>query len=90
MAKPVVASSIGGIPELIIDNITGYLYEYDNINELAKNLEKMFNSNNYKELCENAKKIAQNRFSKEKYYNELIKIYNEVLSRNEQVIKQNN
>lgn len=83
MGKPVVASKIGGIPELIEEYKTGYLYKYDDKNELTDSLNKMFETNKYEELSNNAKEYAKNNFSKEKYYNELIRIYKEVLDRNE-------
>lgn len=81
--KPVVASKIGGIPELIENDKTGYLYEYNNVQELKDTLNKMFNTDKYQELSDNAKEYAKKYFSKEEYYNRLIKIYEEVANKNE-------
>ncbi len=87
MGKPVVASNIGGIPELIENEKNGYLYQYDNIEKLKEALNKMFQTNEYFELSKNAKESAKLKFSKEKYYEELIKIYKEVLNKNEQIVE---
>lgn len=87
IGKPVVASNIGGIPELIEDGTNGYLYQYDNIEKLKEALNKMFETNEYFELSKNAKESAKLKFSKDKYYKELIKIYEEVLNKNEQTVK---
>jgi len=38
---PVVASRVGGVPEVIENNVTGYLIERKNVNELTSALEKL-------------------------------------------------
>ena len=47
MAKPVVGSNIGGIPELVIDGKTGLLFEPGNIVELREKLLELWNDNKY-------------------------------------------
>jgi len=39
-SKPVIAPNIGGIPELVKHNNTGFLYKADNYKELAKYMER--------------------------------------------------
>jgi glycosyltransferase involved in cell wall biosynthesis len=36
---PVVASNVGGIPEVVVDNVTGYLVEKKNVERLAEAIE---------------------------------------------------
>ena len=38
---PVVATAVGGVPEVVIDKVTGYLVEKKNENELAEAIEKL-------------------------------------------------
>mgnify|MGYP004627183855 CR=1 FL=1 len=80
IGKPVISTRIGGIPELVEENVNGYLYDYNNIEELTKILNEIFNDNDKtKQLGENAKKDAINKYSKDVYYNKLIKVYEKVL-----------
>jgi len=67
--KTVIASNIGGIPDVIQHNKSGYLFEPGNSNELAKLIEKC--------IKENIKfKPNLDKFDKEKIVNQVIKIYN--------------
>ena len=77
IGKPVIGSNIGGITELIENNKTGYIYNYKNINDLSEKLEKIFEEKEViKKLNKNAKEEAKKIFEKEKYYNEIMKVYN--------------
>lgn len=77
IGKPIVGANIGGIPELIIDEKTGLLYQYDDVSELTMKIEELFNDNDKaEEFGNNAKKFAKEKFNKEKYYDSLMNIYN--------------
>lgn len=82
IGKPVIGADIGGIPELVKNNENGYTYKYDDIDELAEKMKKLFEN---KELAEQmgkkAKKIAQKLYSKETYYDKIIKIYEELTNK---------
>ncbi len=81
MGKPVISTQVGGIPELVKENVNGFLYDYDNIEELTKILNNILqNKEKAKKLGENAKLDAINRYSKEAYYNKIMQIYSKVLS----------
>lgn len=43
-AKPVVVSNVGGLPEVVGDNKTGFLVEKENINSLFEALKKLINN----------------------------------------------
>lgn len=50
---PVVASNVGGIPEYLMDNYSGLLFESGDINDLADKIKKIIINNNLrKELIE--------------------------------------
>jgi glycosyltransferase involved in cell wall biosynthesis len=78
--KPVIGSKIGGIPEIIDETKTGYLFEMGNHEELAIILEKAKNISDlkYNEMSKNARQFAQTHFNPDIHYKKLIDIYNSV------------
>ena len=74
LGTPVLGANIGGIPELIEPGKTGRLFEPRNIEDLKEKIELMIVSSfNYTQMAQE----SQNRFSSEKYYQKLIKVYYE-------------
>jgi len=47
--KPIVASRSGAIPEIVINNETGFLVEPGNINELAEKISLLISDNKLRE-----------------------------------------
>ena len=81
IGKPIVASRIGGIPELIADGENGYLYKADDISELKEKLTLMLdNDDKVNRFAQKSRGLYENHYSPDSYYNELIKIYNTVMS----------
>ena len=79
--KPVIGAKIGGIPELIKNN-TGLLFESKNVSDLKDKINILINNKEMRmNFSKNAHKLALEEFSKEKYYNDLIKLYNESLEK---------
>jgi len=60
---PVIASDIGGVPELIKDGYNGFLFEAGNLRELRRILEKLIND------PYNLRKMKKNAFKSVKKYN---------------------
>ncbi|PKP60272.1 MAG: hypothetical protein CVT89_00145 [Candidatus Altiarchaeales archaeon HGW-Altiarchaeales-2] len=57
--KPVVATNVGGIPYLIKNRETGFLFEYGNINDLADKITNLLNNKKLRcKMGENGKKLA--------------------------------
>lgn len=79
--KPVIASNIGGIPEIVENNINGLLFEPGNIEELKNCILKYWDN---PELAvqhgKNGYRKAITQYTEDKYYKELIKVYKEVLN----------
>ncbi len=50
MEKPVIATNVGGIPELMQDEITGYLIEKGNTKQLEEKIDILFNDNSKSRL----------------------------------------
>lgn len=79
--KPVIASNIGGIPEIVEDNINGLLFEPANVEQLKECILKYWNNPDLAiEHGKNGYQKGITQYSEEKYYNELMKVYEEVLN----------
>ena len=80
MGKPIIGSNLGGIHELVKNNETGLIYKYDDINDLTDKMIVLFeDKNKAEEMGKNAKEIAKSKFSKDAYYDKIIKIYEGVM-----------
>lgn len=73
---PVVASNIGGIPELVVNGKTGYLFEPRNSQDLAIKILKLLNNPLLaKKMGREAQTCYKKYYTPEKHYRNLIKIY---------------
>ncbi|MCR4416193.1 MAG: N-acetyl-alpha-D-glucosaminyl L-malate synthase BshA [Ignavibacteria bacterium] len=78
---PTVTTSIGGLPELVVHNETGYIAEIGDVERMAKyTIDLLTNSNKYKKFSENARKRAVEFFNKEKIVNLYEEFYQKVLN----------
>lgn len=78
---PVIGANIGGIPEIVIENRTGYLFNPGNVDELA-NIVKTCESlpeEQYHDFQRNALDFARYNFDKDKYYSKLIDFYKKLV-----------
>lgn len=66
MAKPVVASDIGGASEQIEPSENGFLFSPRDVDSLASYLEHLFTSDNAQEIAKKAKQKVQGEFTLEK------------------------
>lgn len=64
LGTPVVASYCGGTPTLLIDGQTGYFYRYEEFEQLAQIVMRLFAKRDFKELSEQEHKVAFARHSK--------------------------
>ncbi len=83
MGKPVIGSEVGGIPELIIENETGFTFKMGNIDELSLKIAKAneLSQTEYCMLSKNARKFALENFSEEQHYKKLIDIYKNAIAK---------
>jgi len=81
MSKPIIASNLGGLVEMVDKENNGFLFEPRNYDSLKETIIKANNisDENYFRLSNNAFKFASENFNSENYYNKLISIYNSVL-----------
>ena len=80
IGKAIIGANIGGIPEMVQDNVNGLIYEYDDINELEDKMKKLFESPELVDYFgKSAKNFALKEYRPEKYYEKIEKIYKNVL-----------
>ncbi len=80
--KPVVASRIGGIPELVNHGEDGYLFEPGNAHELASYMRKLIDDPGLAaEMGKRGRAKVEERFSLEAYMKSLLEIYERVLNK---------
>jgi L-malate glycosyltransferase len=79
---PVIASQVGGVPELIQESIEGLLFESDSKDDLKEKLNKLIKDNQLQKLLgKNAqKKIATHYGSWENQAEKLLALYKQLLS----------
>ncbi len=73
---PVIATAVGGVPDLISDGQSGYLCEVNNIDEMVLKIKKvLFEPDNTQQIIANAKVNVQNRFSYQRLMVEVENFY---------------
>ena len=76
LAKPVIASRIGGIPELVTDNETGLCFKPGSAEDLREKLELVLADSTYGyRLGCRGREIVEREFSSDRYYEGLMKVY---------------
>lgn len=75
---PVVGFDTGGIPEMIDHRVNGYLAEYKSSTDLAEGVNWVLSADNYKQLSEDTRSSALERFSMERSVDMHIDLYHEV------------
>jgi len=78
--KPIVASNIGGLKELIMDGETGLLFEAGNFKQMAEKMLYLLNNvGRAVELGRNARKLVEEKYSIDKVADDLEALYMEVV-----------
>lgn len=79
--KPVIASNIGGLKDLIINKNNGLLFIPGDSDSLAQTIEKLIPDKNLiREMGANARMILENKHNSEKYYNDTINIFKKLIN----------
>lgn len=81
LGTPVIGSRIGGIPELIEENKTGFLFRAGSAAHLSEAIAKArrLDAGSYRAMTEAARVFARDNFSKEAHYQRLMQIYESAL-----------
>ena len=76
MEKPVVATRVGGIPEIVVDGETGFLVEPHNPSEMAKRLiDLLLNPELRTKMGKKGRKRAEKYFSIERWTENIFQLY---------------
>jgi glycosyltransferase involved in cell wall biosynthesis len=85
LGKPVIGSRIGGIPELVRDGETGFIFEPGNRVDLReKVLSLLENKNKIIEMGKKARAFVERELDPDKHYRELMQIYTEAINNREE------
>lgn len=81
LGTPVIGSHIGGIPEIVHDSKTGFLFEPGNEKSLEKAIDKAtaLTDEEYAIMCDAAYRFYKANFNEAVYYDRLIGFYNEII-----------
>ena len=78
--KPVIASGIGSIPEIVEDKVTGLLFEPGNAEDLANKIQYLWDR---PELCTKMGKAGYEKalceYSQQNHYKRLIEVYHKAI-----------
>lgn len=78
--KAIVASTVGGIPEMVTNNVDGFLFNTDNLSTLVKSLSCLYeNSALVNKMSIQARKNALTRYHSDSVARKTIQFYKEIL-----------
>ena len=78
---PVVASRVGGVPEVIVDGKTGFLVEKNNVDQLSSALSKLIESKELREsMGREGRLFVENTYQWQDNLNEMSDLYYEMAS----------
>lgn len=81
LGVPVIASYVGGMPDLVSDNTTGLLYRYEEIEMLASQIDRIFSDDSLAlRLSTAAREQALKRHNRENNVTQLYSAYEEMFS----------
>lgn len=82
LSTPVVGARIGGIPELVKNGQNGLTFEEANSVDLREKLQYVLdNPDRLVDMGKNARRFVEEKFNPEKHYNDLIRIYEMVIAK---------
>lgn len=81
MGKPVIGARIGGIPELINEDIDGFTFEAGNVDELTEKLSLLWDDPEKRtRMGKNGREKVVKEYTPERHYKQLIAVYEKLLS----------
>lgn len=81
-SKPVIASNIGSLPELVVNGYNGFLFEPEDSEDLCNKIELLDDDNLVKKMGNNSKQLLGSKFSVNEHYDSLINLFEQVIQSN--------
>jgi len=80
--KPAIGAEIGGIPEIIKDGRTGFLFQSRKVDSLIEKLTlaETISTNHYKVMYREARSFAESFFEPNSHYERLLDIYQQTIN----------
>jgi len=76
LGKPVIASKIGGLQEVVVDNLTGLLVEPRNDKALSSAIKKLYNDPEMaKRFGEEGRKLVENKYNPNVHLKRMIELF---------------
>ena len=77
-SKPVIASEIGSLPELVLDGVNGYLFKPADARELCEKVALLDNDDVVEKMGAASRARLEDRFAPQTHYNTLMKVFSRV------------
>lgn len=77
---PVLAADLGGIRELVEDQVTGFLFQPGNVDALIAGATRFSDGESYKEMRMNCRKLFLDKYSAEINYKLLFELYEKAIA----------
>lgn len=77
-SKPVIASNIGSLPELVLDGVNGYLFTPANTQELCDKITLLDDDSIVQKMGTASRKRLEERFAASTHYTSLMRVFNAV------------
>lgn len=82
-SKPVIASDIGSLPEIVTNGVNGYLYAAGNADELCEKIRQMDDDQKVKRMGAASRERLSGKFAPEVHYHALMRVFDEVMGKQE-------
>jgi glycosyltransferase involved in cell wall biosynthesis len=80
--KPVIAANMGGLPEVITNDVNGLLFSAGNVVELTNKINNLYyDTEKIVRMGKAGRQSVEARFLPEKYYTESINLFNKLLNK---------
>jgi glycosyl transferase GT4 family len=77
-SKPVIASNIGSLPELVLDGVNGYLFKPADAQELCEKVALLDDDAVVKKMGAASRDRLEDRFAPQTHYDTLMRIFESV------------
>jgi len=79
---PVIVSNVGGLPEVVDNNVTGFVIPHSNVEFLVKKIELLLDENLRKKLGKAGRARVMKHFKWDDNLEQMVNNYNQILSNN--------